>query len=40
MVFVSWKGDESKSGGGGTNIGVHFFDMVSWDIWKVLEEEV
>jgi UDP-N-acetyl-2-amino-2-deoxyglucuronate dehydrogenase len=26
----SWKGDESKSGGIGTNIGVHFFDMLSW----------
>ncbi|RAZ51769.1 Gfo/Idh/MocA family oxidoreductase [Campylobacter hyointestinalis] len=28
--FVSWKGDESKSGGVATNIGVHFFDMLSW----------
>ena len=27
---VSWKGDESKSGGIATNIGVHFFDMLSW----------
>ncbi|PAF51934.1 Gfo/Idh/MocA family oxidoreductase [Helicobacter sp. 13S00477-4] len=26
--FVSWKGDEAKSGGIGTNIGVHFFDML------------
>lgn len=26
----SWKGDESKSGGIATNIGVHFFDMLSW----------
>jgi UDP-N-acetyl-2-amino-2-deoxyglucuronate dehydrogenase len=25
---VSWKGDESKSGGVATNIGVHFFDML------------
>lgn len=25
---VSWKGDESKSGGIATNIGVHFFDML------------
>ena len=24
---VSWKGDEAKSGGVATNIGVHFFDM-------------
>jgi UDP-N-acetyl-2-amino-2-deoxyglucuronate dehydrogenase len=27
---VSWKGDESKSGGIATNIGVHFFDMLQW----------
>jgi len=27
---VSWKGDESKSGGVATNIGVHFFDMLTW----------
>jgi UDP-N-acetyl-2-amino-2-deoxyglucuronate dehydrogenase len=26
----SWKGDEHKSGGIATNIGVHFFDMLSW----------
>ncbi len=25
---VSWKGDEAKSGGVATNIGVHFFDML------------
>ncbi|HEY9164194.1 MAG TPA: Gfo/Idh/MocA family oxidoreductase [Magnetovibrio sp.] len=28
--FVSWKGDESKSGGIATNIGVHFYDMLSF----------
>lgn len=28
--FYSWKGDEEKSGGIATNIGVHFFDMLSW----------
>jgi len=28
--FTSWKGDESKSGGIATNIGVHFFDMLQW----------
>ena len=28
--FSSWKGDESKSGGIATNIGIHFFDMLSW----------
>ncbi len=27
---ISWKGDESKSGGIATNIGVHFFDMLIW----------
>jgi UDP-N-acetyl-2-amino-2-deoxyglucuronate dehydrogenase len=28
--YTSWKGDEAKSGGIGTNIGVHFFDMLSF----------
>ena len=28
--YTSWKGDESKSGGIATNIGVHFFDMLQW----------
>jgi len=28
--YTSWKGDESKSGGIATNIGVHFFDMLGW----------
>lgn len=28
--FSSWKGDDSKSGGIATNIGVHFFDMLTW----------
>ncbi len=28
--YTSWKGDESKSGGIATNIGVHFFDMLCW----------
>jgi UDP-N-acetyl-2-amino-2-deoxyglucuronate dehydrogenase len=26
----SWKGDEAKSGGIATNIGIHFFDALSW----------
>ena len=26
--FSSWKGDEKKSGGVATNIGIHFFDML------------
>jgi len=33
--FISWKGDESKSGGIATNIGVHFFDMLSWIFGEV-----
>tara|TARA_B100001059_G_C17827595_1_gene582380 strand:- start:2586 stop:3554 length:969 start_codon:yes stop_codon:yes gene_type:complete len=28
--YSSWKGDLNKSGGISTNIGVHFFDMLSW----------
>ena len=28
--YTSWKGDESKSGGIASNIGVHFYDMLSW----------
>lgn len=30
----SWKGDESKSGGIATNIGIHFFDMLQWVFGK------
>jgi len=33
--FYSWKGDESRSGGIATNIGVHFFDMLLWVFGKV-----
>jgi UDP-N-acetyl-2-amino-2-deoxyglucuronate dehydrogenase len=28
--YISWKGDIDKSGGIATNIGVHFYDMLSW----------
>lgn len=28
--FISWKGDEKKSGGIVVNIGIHFFDMLIW----------
>jgi len=28
--YTSWKGDISKSGGIATNIGVHFYDMLTW----------
>ena len=27
---VSWKGHEDRSGGIVTNIGIHFFDLISW----------
>jgi len=36
----SWKGDESKSGGVGTNIGIHFFDMLIWLFGKVKSHNV
>lgn len=36
----SWKGDESKSGGIATNIGVHFFDMLLWIFGNVKKMEV
>jgi UDP-N-acetyl-2-amino-2-deoxyglucuronate dehydrogenase len=38
--FNSWKGDESKSGGVATNIGVHFFDMLMWIFGAVKEVQV
>jgi len=28
--YTSWKGDVSKSGGIASNIGIHFYDMLSW----------
>jgi len=37
--FTSWKGDISKSGGVATNIGVHFFDMLTY-IFGDVEENV
>lgn len=37
--FASWKGDEAKSGGIASNIGVHFFDMLSW-IFGDVEENI
>ena len=37
---VSWKGDESRSGGIATNIGVHFYDMLSWVFGEVQENIV
>jgi UDP-N-acetyl-2-amino-2-deoxyglucuronate dehydrogenase len=38
--FISWKGDESKSGGIATNIGVHFFDMLAWIFGEIKENIV
>ena len=36
----SWKGDEQKSGGIATNIGIHFFDMLFWLFGKTDSYEV
>ena len=36
----SWKGDVEKSGGVATNIGVHFFDMLTWIFGDVKENLV
>ncbi len=36
----SWKGDMEKSGGVATNIGVHFFDMLTWLFGDVKENKV
>jgi len=38
--FYSWKGDIQKSGGIGTNIGIHFFDMLCWIFGAVKENIV
>jgi UDP-N-acetyl-2-amino-2-deoxyglucuronate dehydrogenase len=37
---ISWKGDTQKSGGIATNIGVHFFDMLTWIFGDVKENIV
>lgn len=37
---TSWKGDFDKSGGIATNIGVHFYDMLSWIFGNVQENKV
>ena len=37
--FISWKGDQAKSGGIASNIGVHFFDMLNW-IFGDVEENI
>lgn len=38
--YTSWKGDINKSGGIATNIGVHFYDMLSWIFGPVKENIV
>lgn len=36
----SWKGNINKSGGIATNIGVHFFDMLTWVFGDVVENQI
>lgn len=38
--YTSWKGDLSKSGGIATNIGVHFYDMLTWVFGSVQQNVV
>ena len=38
--YASWKGDQSKSGGVATNIGIHFFDMLQWVFGSVQGSEL
>jgi UDP-N-acetyl-2-amino-2-deoxyglucuronate dehydrogenase len=38
--YISWKGDVQKSGGVATNIGIHFFDMLSWIFGSVKKNVV
>ncbi|MEM6395420.1 MAG: Gfo/Idh/MocA family oxidoreductase [Bacteroidota bacterium] len=38
--YASWKGDQSKSGGIATNIGIHFFDMLLWVFGPLVDSEV
>jgi UDP-N-acetyl-2-amino-2-deoxyglucuronate dehydrogenase len=38
--FTSWKGDLDKSGGIASNIGVHFYDMLSWIFGEVKKNTV
>ena len=38
--YASWKGDVSKSGGIATNIGIHFFDMLTWIFGAVKSNSV
>lgn len=38
--YASWKGEERKSGGIATNIGVHFYDMLQWIFGEVKQNTV
>lgn len=38
--YASWKGDDSKSGGIATNIGVHFYDMLGWVFGDIKKNEI
>jgi UDP-N-acetyl-2-amino-2-deoxyglucuronate dehydrogenase len=38
--YASWKGENQKSGGIATNIGIHFFDMLTWIFGEVVENKV
>lgn len=38
--YTSWKGDETKSGGVATNIGIHFFDFLIWIFGSVQHSTV
>ena len=38
--YTSWKGDVQKSGGIATNIGVHFYDMLTWIFGEVQQNVV
>jgi UDP-N-acetyl-2-amino-2-deoxyglucuronate dehydrogenase len=38
--FISWKGNDEKSGGVTTNIGIHFFDMLMWVFGSVKKSEL
>jgi UDP-N-acetyl-2-amino-2-deoxyglucuronate dehydrogenase len=38
--YASWKGDVAKSGGIATNIGVHFYDMLTWLFGPVRDNTV
>ncbi len=37
---ISWKGDQKKSGGIAANIGIHFFDMLTWIFGPVIKNQL